>query len=224
MGDFRVVLADDHALLREMLSERLASRAGFEVVMARDADEAFGHALRLKPHVVVLDVDMPGRNVFEVAKSIRQALDRTAVMFLSGHFHDRYIEQAVSAGARGYVVKSGSAERVVDAITMVASGGVAFSPEVLERVIVDRDGVRMASAAGGASGPSVQTRLASLSDREREVLRYLATGLSKKEIAAQMHLSVKTVQNHADRLMQKLAIHDRVELARFAIREGIINP
>lgn len=199
-----------------MLRDRLASREKFEVVAAvADADAALGAALTHKPDVVVLDVDMPGRSAFDVARVITTSLAKTGVIFLSSHFHDRYIEQAVNAGARGYVIKTGTPDQIVESIRQVAQGGVAFSPEVLDRVIVDRGSIRLAG--------TVATKLSQLSDRELEVVRYLASGLSKKEIAAQMHLSVKTVQNHADRLMQKLDIHDRVELTRFAIREGLVN-
>ena len=217
LSALRVVVADDHGLVRGVLREHLVQRQLFDVVAAvGDADAALGAALAHTPDVVVLDVEMPGRSTFEVARSIGSALPRTAVMFLSSYFQDRYIEQAVAAGARGYVVKTSTPEQFIEAIRQVAQGGVAFSAEVMDRLVIDRSGVRL---TGGLS-----TKLSQLSDREIEVVRYLATGLSKKEIAGNMHLSVKTVQNHADRLMQKLGIHDRVALARFAIREKIVSP
>lgn len=217
MSPLRIVIADDHALLRELLCERLNGDDRFSVVASvTNAEDAFEAAVRHRPQVLLLDVDMPGRNAFEVARAITSAHPSIAIMFLSSHVHDRYIEQAVASGARGYVVKSGAPEEIVESILKVAQGGYAFAAEVVDRVVIDRDGVRLAGA--------VTTKLSQLSDREMEVLRYLAMGLSKKEVAANMHLSVKTIQNHADRLMQKLAIHDRVELARFAIREGVVNP
>ncbi len=217
LSALRVVMADDHGLVRGVLREHLVRRQLFDVVAAvGDADAALGAALAHTPDVVVLDVEMPGRSPFEVARLIGSALPRTAVMFLSSYFQDRYIEQAVAAGARGYVVKTSTPEQFIEAIRQVAQGGVAFSAEVMDRLVIDHSGVRL---TGGLS-----TKLSQLSDREIEVVRYLATGLSKKEIAGNMHLSVKTVQNHADRLMQKLGIHDRVALARFAIREKIVSP
>jgi DNA-binding NarL/FixJ family response regulator len=212
----RVVLADDHGLVRELLREKLTLSSDFEVVEAvADADAALAAAVRHTPDVVVLDVDMPGRDAFEVARAIRTSMARTAVMFLSSHATDNFISMALAAGARGYVLKTAGTTEIAKAVRDVAAGGVAFAPEVQARLVIDRDGPRL------AQGP--ETKLATLADREIEVLRYIAKGLSKKEIASIMVLSVKTVQNHTDRLMQKLAIHDRVELARFAIREGLVT-
>lgn len=216
MNLLTAVLADDHALLREMLRERLISSGRFQVLAATgDADAALDTIVRKRPDVAILDIDMPGRNAFEVASVIRTASPNTGILFLSSHFHDRYIQQALDAGARGYVVKTRSPDEIVEAIRSVAQGGVVYSQEVLDRIVIDAKGVYLSN--------NITTRLDQLSDREREVLVYLARGLSKKEIAELMTLSVKTIQNHADRLMQKLDIHDRVELTRFAIREGLTN-
>lgn len=217
MTVFQVVLADDHALLRDMLKERLEASGRFKVVAATgDADSALDAALRTRAHILVLDIDMPGRDVFDVASVVRASSPSTAVLFLSSHYHDRYIQRAIELGARGYVLKTRPPEEIVEAIRSVAMGGASFSQEVMDRLIIEAKGVRLNDGSS--------TKLSQLSDREMEVLRYIAAGLSKKEIAERMHLSVKTVQNHADRMMQKIDIHDRVELARFAIREGLVNP
>jgi len=213
----KVVIADDHGLLRELLRERLVLSAQFEVVEAvANADEALSSCIRHNPDVLVLDVEMPGRDVFEVARAVRSTQSRTAVMFLSSHANDRFIELAIASGARGYVLKTAGAAEIAKAIRDVAAGGVAFSPEIQSRMVIDRAGPRL--------GQVPETKFSTLTDREVEVLRYIASGLSKKEIASLMVLSVKTVQNHSDRLMQKLEIHDRVELTRFAIREGLVKP
>lgn len=217
MGPTLVVLADDHALLRDMLKERLEATGRFKVVAATaDADSALEAALRNRAHILVLDIDMPGRDAFDAASVVRSASPSTAVLFLSSHYHDRYIQRAIELGARGYVLKTRPPEEIVEAIRSVAAGGASFSQEVMDRLIIEPKGVRLNDGSS--------TKLSQLSDREMEVLRYIAAGLSKKEIADKMHLSVKTVQNHADRMMQKIDIHDRVELARFAIREGLIKP
>jgi DNA-binding NarL/FixJ family response regulator len=217
-----VVVADDHVLVADMLKDRIGREAQLEVVaVASDADRALDAVATFRPCVLLTDVDMPGRNPFEAARAARVISPLTAVLFLSSHLHDTYISQAVSAGARGYVLKTKPPKEIIEAICAVGKGGMAFSPEVLERLAIDNHGVRLLPKADGGHGA---TRLSTLSDRELEVLRYLAEGLAKKQVAEQMHLSVKTIQNHADRLMQKLAIHDRVELARFAIREGITKP
>jgi DNA-binding NarL/FixJ family response regulator len=135
------------------------------------------------------------------------------VIFLSAFFHDRYIEEALEAGASGYVTKNEAPGSLLSAIRKVSSGFTYFSPEVHERLVVDVSGLRLRSES--------HTRGFSLTDRETETLRYVAQGLAKREIANIMHLSVRTVDAHVRNLMAKLDIHDRVELARFAIREGL---
>lgn len=209
-----VLLADDHALVRETLASYLRSAGEMQVVAdVGSADEALAIAVREKPDVVLLDIDMPGLLAFDAARTIRTRSPRTRVIVLSGFFHDRYIEEALKAEVSAYLTKGEPPETVVKAIRTVANGGVYFSPEVQARILVDSNGARLAH--NGA------TRGSALTPRELEVLRYIARGLSKKDIASIMHLSVKTVDNHSTSLMSKLNIHDRVELARYAIREGL---
>jgi len=180
---------------------------------ASNADDAVAAAIRERPDIVLMDIDMPGLLAFDAVRTIKTRCSRTRVIVLSGFFHDKYIEEALAAEASGYVTKGDPPDAVVNAIRTVAAGGVYFSPQVQERLVIDTTGVRL--AAEGA------TRASTLTSRELEVLRYIARGLSKKDIAGIMHLSVKTVDNHSTSLMSKLNIHDRVELARYAIREGL---
>ncbi|MGI9609388.1 MAG: response regulator transcription factor, partial [Acidimicrobiia bacterium] len=126
-----------------------------------------------------------------------------------------YIEQALAVQASGYLTKAEPPEVVVASIRKAVGGAASFSTEVLDRVVIGESGARLASG---------HTRVALLTDREREVLGYVARGLQQKQIAHQTGISIKTVQHHITHLMEKLAIHDRVELARFAIREGVIEP
>jgi DNA-binding NarL/FixJ family response regulator len=216
MGELpTVVLADDHALVREMLFERL-SREGMEVVaLASSGDRAIELASSDPPDVVVLDIDMPGRSAFEAAREVQRISPATRVIFLSAFVHDRYVEQALEVGASGYLTKADPPQAIVDAIRKVNEGGTCFSPAVLDRMVIDRDGARLADGNG--------SRLGLLTDREQEVLSYVAKGLSQRQIARLAGISVKTVQHHITRVMDKLEIHDRVELARFAIREGIVE-
>jgi len=212
-----VLLADDHSLIRESLKARLETEPDITVVAtAANADDAATEAIRLKPDVVLMDIDMPGLAAFEATKIIKSRSPGTRIIFLSGFFHDRYIEEALEAGASGYLTKGESPESVIQGVRTVSSGGTCFSPDVQARIVVDTKGLRLAAQA--------HTRTATLTRREMEVLRYLARGMSKKQVAQTMHLSVKTVERHSDRLMNKLDIHDRVELARFAIREGLAEP
>lgn len=209
-----VLLVDDHALVRETLASWLRGTPGLRVVgEVGSADEAIAVAIRDQPDVVVMDIDMPGLLAFDAVRTIKARCPRTRALVLSAFFHDRFIEDALRAEASGYITKSEPPEVVVKAIQAVAAGGAFFSRQVQERIVVDAGGARLADQG--------RTRSALLSPREQEVLRYIARGLSKKDIAAVMHLSVKTVDNHSTSLMAKLNIHDRVELARYAIREGL---
>jgi DNA-binding NarL/FixJ family response regulator len=213
-GKIRVLLADDHALVREMLRGRIDHESDMEVVgVAGDGNEAAKLAIRLRPDIVVLDIDMPGQTSFAAAQEIKRRSVRTRILFLSGFFNDRYIEDALASQASGYLTKDEPPRVLLQAIRMAASGLAYFSPKVQSRLVVEKDGMRLAGAT--------RTRVALLTQRELETVRYLARGLSKKEIAELMQVSVKTVERHTQNSMDKLDIHDRVDLARFAIREGL---
>lgn len=180
------------------------------------ADDAFDACLKFHPEVVVLDIDMPGLQAFDAARKIRSRCPNTRVLFLSGFMNDRYIESALAAGAQAYITKGEQPQAVADAIRQVMQGKTYFSPEIRSRLIFEGTEVKL--------DPSNATKASLLTLREVEVLRYIARGMAKKEIATTMHLSVKTIDNHCTSMMNKLDIHDRVELARFAIREGLSEP
>jgi DNA-binding NarL/FixJ family response regulator len=209
----RILLVDDHELVRTALRGLLERNENFEVVgECASADEALRMAFDCAPDILVMDIDMPGMICFDAVKQMRSRLPELSVIFLSAFFHDHYIEQALAVGAKGYVVKGDPPQVLFDALAQVAAGEVYFSDEVRARFAID-----------GAKGPDSgkKTVTSTLTNREVEVLRYLARGLSKKEIAGILHLSVKTVEHHSASVMRKLDIHDRVELARYAIREGL---
>lgn len=211
-----VVLADDHAMLRGALENWLKTTPDVRVVgSARNCEEAVAEATRLQPRLILLDIDLAGELAFGAARQIQVSSPETKVVFLSAFAHDRYIDNALAAGAHGYITKGEPLESIVNAIRIVAEGGAYFSPDVQDRVVIDADGPKLA--------PSAKSRLAVLTPREMEVARHLAKGLSKKEIARAMSLSVGTINNHAANLMKKLDVHDRVELTRLCIREGIVD-
>lgn len=215
----RVILADDHTLLRQALARVLNETSNMTVVAeVGTADEAVDNAIRTNPDVVVLDIDMPGIAAFDAARTIQSRCPATKIIFLSAFTHDRYIDAALKSNAMGYLAKTEPPEKVVRAIRTVAAGQSYFSPEVQSRLVVDSGGVHLGQAA------EVKMRASSLTGRELEVLTYIAKGYSKKEIATMMHLSVKTIENHTASVMTRLDIHDRVQLTRFAIREGLIEP
>ena len=210
-----ILLVDDHAVLREALAERLQREASISVVgTASDAAEAIEACRQEQPDVVVMDIDMPGLNCFDAARRILSTQPGIRIVFLSAHTNDNYIEQAIDVGAVGYLTKSEPPDTVIEAVREAAAGRVYFSPEIMSRMVVGDGQVGLASDHGA--------RMSTLSQREMEVLQYIAQGHKKKEIAQVMKLSMKTVEKHTENLMRKLDIHDRVQLARFAIREGLV--
>jgi DNA-binding NarL/FixJ family response regulator len=210
-----VLLCDDHALVRDMLHDRL-SREGMEIVgVAPSGETAIEIAGDQRPDVAILDIDMPGISPFEAARAVKRVSPDTRVVFLSAFVNDTYIDQALAAEASGYLTKSEPPDSIIRAIRRVHQGATSFSLEVLERLVVDSSGVRL--------NGSRRSRFDALTGREREILGYVARGLSQKQIARLAGISVKTVQHHVTHLMDKLEIHDRVELTRFAIREGLVE-
>lgn len=209
-----LLLVDDHALMRRMLADRIACEPDMLVVgTVEDAAAAVAEAIRQRPDIILMDIDMPGVICFDAARTIQELCPKTRIIFLSAFFNDRYIDQALAVEAAGYLTKTEPPESVIAAIRAVAAGKSYFSPQVQSRIVVDSDGIRLAQPK--------QSRASTLSGRELEVLRYLARGMSKKQIAQTMYISAKTVNNHTAHVMDKLDIHDRVELSRFAIREGL---
>jgi DNA-binding NarL/FixJ family response regulator len=209
-----IVLADDHAMVRESLASYLSQTPDIRVLAAvSSAEDALHAAVAHQPNIVLLDIDMPGMEAFDAARRIRERCPATRVVILSAFVHDRYIERALAAGASGYLTKAEPMQAILGAVRDVAAGLACFSAEVRERLVITGDGVSMAGC------PS--TRAGQLSEREMEVLQYVARGLSNKEIATTMHLASRTVDHHVARTMRKLDIHGRVGLARYAVREGM---
>lgn len=212
----RVLLVDDHAVFRESLAVRLSAEPDLAVVgEAAGAEAAIEQARTCEPDIVLMDIDMAGLSPFAAAGKILAGRSRTRVVFLSAFSHDVYIEQAIRARAWGYLTKSEPFATVCRAIRDVARGWVHFSPEIKDRIVNSPEGPRLAARA--------TTRLSQLSARETEVLRLLAEGMSARRIAETLQISTKTVDNHKSHLMAKLGIHDRVELARYAYREGLVT-
>lgn len=210
----RILLVDDQEMMREALAQHLTNKFGFEVVASVANHQLAIEAARTQtPDVALLDIEVPGLDCFVAAREIAARSPRTRIVFLSAFCRDHYIEQALEVGAAGYIVKGEEPGVLHRAIETVVGGGSFFSQEVESRLVLGDDGLMVAKPGS--------TRAASLTQREREVLRYIAVGMSKKEIASLVDLSVRTVDAHVRNIMGKLDLHDRVELARFAIREGL---
>jgi DNA-binding NarL/FixJ family response regulator len=215
MTPIRVLLADDHTLVRAGIRGLLQGLADVDVVgEAGDGQEALRLAESLRPDVVLLDVGMPGLNGLEVAGRIG-ALDASIrVVILSMHSSEEYVLRALRAGCAGYLLKASAVSELEVAVRAVARGETYLSPAVSKRVVDD-----YVSRTGGAADP-----LDALTPRQREVLQLAAEGLSSKEIAQRLGLSYRTVEAHRAQLMERVGVHDLAGLVRFAMRVGLITP
>lgn len=210
----RVLLVDDHAVVRQGLRSLLARRADIAVVgEASDGREAVLLARRLRPDVVLMDVVMPGLNGVEAAARIHHELPGVRVVMLSGYSDTAQVLAAVRAGAQGYVRKSADIDELILAIQAVAHGNTYFSAELLGGF----DAMELPQIAQKPGGGALDR----LSQREREVLQLIGEGYTNREIAEVLGVTVKTVEAHITRIIQKLGIRRRGDLIRFAVRAGI---
>lgn len=225
----RVLCVDDHAVLVQGLKAQFAIKAGIEIVgRLASANGLVAEVDRLRPNVVIMDIEMPGADAFEMADRLRQAHPDVRMVVLSGHIRDSYISASYRAGASAYFAKSDELEDIVSGIHQVVSGGSAafvLGPRVRERCSPQAMDDVQASSKVIPTPPHGQapplTLLQSLTARELEILRLIGKGLGRVEIAAQLCRSVKTIDGHQDRMMRKLSITGRADLMRFAIREGL---
>jgi len=209
-----ILVADDHQIVRQGLKRLLSKRGDFSIVAeASDGEQAVEIAGRKQPDVVLMDISMPRLSGIDATRRIA-ASGRSKVLALSMHDTQSYVEEALRAGAAGYVHKNASAEDLFNAIDAVRTGESYLSPTVTQQVVdaIARPGERPASA------------VSALTQREREVLKLIADGLSSKEIAAQLGVSLKTIESHRANLMDKLDIHKVSGLVRFAVRAGLVAP
>ncbi|WPD18136.1 response regulator transcription factor [Thermaerobacter composti] len=214
----RVLVADDHAILRDGIRTLLEAQPDIAVVgEAADGREAVELARRLRPDVVLLDIGMPGMNGIEATRAILKERPETRVLILSMHDNEEYIFPILEAGAAGYVLKRSAATELVSALRAVVQGHTILHPDVAAKV-VSGAGRRPKEAPTGRP-----RRVDGLTERETEVLTLIAQGLTNQEIADRLFISIKTVQAHRSNIMEKLDLHDAVELTKYAIRHGLIS-
>ncbi len=212
----RVLIADDHAVLRDGLHALLNMYQDIEVVgEAADGLEALERTLELQPDVVLMDIAMPRLGGLEAALELRQRKLPTKVLVLTQYDNKEYVFHMLKAGAAGYILKKAAGTELVSAIRAVHAGESFLYPSAA-KAVVDR-------YFGEGKEDEEERRLDRLSDREKEVLKLLAEGRSNREIAELLCLSVKTVMSHRASIMEKLDIHNRTELVKFAIRAGLID-
>ena len=213
-----VVIVDDHEIAREGIRSRLELESDIEVLgELPSADDVIPMVEKHRPQVVLMDIDMPGADPFTMIADLKRLVPETRSIILSAYMRDGYVDAAVQAGAWGYLSKSSAFDAIVEAVRRVVRGELAFPSNVLERFEYVNGQLRPRTDA--SSSP-----ISTLTPRELEVMRLIAKGLSTKEIAGVLHRSPKTIDAHRTSLMRKLNIDDRVELTRYAIREGIVEP
>ncbi len=216
MPKAKVLLVDDHKVVRQGLKALFANEPDLEIVgEADDGREALALVPELQPDVILMDISMPGLNGIEATRQIIQAYPDVKVIVLSMHANEEYVFQVLRAGASGYVLKQSDSLEVLTAIRAALSGGSFLSPPI-SRTVID-DYVRRAEARRRDSDLDILTA------REREVLQLLAEGLSNREIAAQLNISVKTVETHRSNMMSKLDVSSKTELVKYALRKGWAN-
>ena len=212
----RILLADDHTVVRKGLRLLLESEPGFAVVAeAADGREAVALAEKDPPDVVVMDIAMPVLNGIEAARQITTTLPKTCVVFLSMHLDEGYVLKALKAGARAYLLKDSAEQDLIAAVKAVRAGKAFFSPAVSK--LMAEDYLRQ------LEGRHVEDSYELLTTREREVLQLLAEGKTNKDVASLLGLSTYTVETHRSNILQKLNLHSTAELILYAVRKRVIS-
>jgi len=212
-----VAVVDPHTLLRESLRNSLQAIEGFKISWTADsAESALAKIVESTPDVVLIDVDLPGECAFELSRSILSQRDGAKILFLTNNSSNTLIDLALKSNVHGYLLKTESLRHIQDSIKRVVSGASCFSDPVRKRLRFDPAERRYRLSETGGHNR--------LTHRQLQILRHLADGASVKQVAKFLNLSEKSVDSHKYRIMKKLKIHDRVELARYAIREGLTSP
>jgi len=217
MAKIRVLIADDHAILREGLRALLSTTDDIDVVgEAGDGLEAIERVRALRPDVVIMDAAMPGLGGLEATLELRRSDPGLKIVVLTQYEDREYIRRFLQAGVSGYLLKKSAGKELASAIRAASRGGLVLDPEVAKEALREP-----APASGPGAGGS--SRYDSLTDREKQVLKLVAEGRSNKEVAELLDISVKTAMSHREHIMEKLGLHSRTELIKFALREGVIS-
>ena len=216
MPKIRILLTDDHALFRQGIKTLLSAEPDMEIVgEASNGADAVAKAAESRPDVILMDIGMTGLSSFEAGRQIRKNRPESKILFLTMYDDEDYLVECMEVGAGGYVLKDSPAAQLVSAVRDVNRGGSYLSPRMLSQLVDDfRSRIKSAHRL---------PRFATLTTREREVLKVLAEGNSVKEIANSLKLSVKTVEAHKFNLMRKLDIHNKAQLVQYAIQKKIIQ-
>ncbi len=216
MAKIRIVVADDHTLIRQGIVGLLNAQADMQVVReVGSGQEAVQAAIEATPDVLLMDITMPGLNGLDATREIRRRAPGVSVLILTMHDREDYLFQALRAGAAGYVLKGADIQELLSAIRSVRRGDVYLYPTVTKKLLADY--LRRVDSGQEPEGYD------GLTEREREVLRLIAQGMTTAEIAQALCLSPHTVETHRDHIMDKLNLHRKAELIKYALRKGLID-
>jgi DNA-binding NarL/FixJ family response regulator len=214
MSAIKVLIVDDHAILREGVRALLKLHDDLLVVgEASDGQQAIERAEALDPDVILMDIAMPGLGGIEASIELKKRGHRARILILSQYEDREYVRRLLKAGVSGFVLKKSAGSELANAIRAVHRGGLVLDPEV----------ARTAMEEAGPAAPGSADPYEALTDREKQVLKLVAEGRSNKEVAELLGISVKTAMSHREHVMEKLGVHNRTELVRFAIRKGVIR-
>jgi DNA-binding NarL/FixJ family response regulator len=218
LPELRILIADDHELIRRGVRTLLEAEPGWKVVAeASDGQEALEKAKETKPEIVVLDIGMPRLSGLEAARRLKRTLPQIKVLMLTMHDSERLAWEVLNAGALGYVTKSDTARDLIIAIEALRRDKTFFTPKV-DRIILD------SFLDGGSSKRAKEMQGEQLTSRQREIVQLLAEGKTSKEVSALLNLSVKTVETHRANIMRRLSCHSVSDLVRYAVRNNIVQP
>jgi len=216
MNKIKVFIADDHKILRESLIILLSRDESIEVIgEAADGQEAFGKIGTLRPDVAVLDISLPGLNGLDLAAKLQQEIPEVKIVILTMHKSEDFVNRALFAGVKGYVLKENALEELIQSIRTVHEGGMFLSNTITELVV---------NSYMKESQTGIHDTAKSMSTREREILQLLAEGYNNKDISEKLNLSVKTVETHRANIMRKMGFKNITELVLYAVRNHMVQP
>jgi len=216
MKTIRILLADDHTILRAGLKMMLNAQPDMEVIgEAQDGRQAIQEAQKLQPDIILMDITMPDMNGIEATRQIKKLMPEVKVLMLTMHEHDEYVFQALRAGASGYMLKEAADTELITALHVIQSGQFYLSPTAQSIVVGDY----LQRVRTGEEKDSYST----LTEREREILKLVAEGYTNNQIAERLVISPKTVDTHRTHIMDKLNLHSRAELVKYAMRRGLLE-
>jgi two-component system response regulator NreC len=224
MAVIRLMLVDDHAMIRTALKSLLDDQSEFMVVAeAGNGEEAIVLALKTRPDLILMDISMPEMDGIEATRRLKELWPECLILTLTVHEDKYYFMEMLSAGASGYVTKLAASDDLIQAIRTVAQGNIYLQPALARWLLEDYQRLAMQKNDSQPEADNQVVGLEVLSERERQVLEFVAKGLTNQEIGEQLELSPKTIARHRERIMKKLNLHSRTALVKFAIQTGLVK-